>query len=190
MPIRLSDPLVLYNGVILLYAKPQNEVISSFRRNSRRSWTVSVFTQPASSRSNSPRSVPQRIRSRLIEHDRFVAIAENAVLHVPHYSPRQDGLLDIPALLDEILHLIAMRNSHHILFDDRAVVERRRHVVARGADQFDSTLECRMVRPGAYESRQERMVYVDDPGWILRDELGRQNLHVPGQHDQVDTFSR
>ena len=92
---------------------------------------------------------------RLIEHDRLVAITENSVLQMPHYGPRQHSPLDIPTLLYEIFHLIPMRNSHHVLFDDRAVVQCCRHIVARRADQFYPSCECHMIRPGAFEGRQK-----------------------------------
>ncbi len=41
-----------------------------------------------------------------------------------------------PALFDQYFHSIAVRDAHYVLFDDRAVVERRRHVVAGGADRL------------------------------------------------------
>jgi hypothetical protein len=90
---------------------------------------------------------------RLIEHDGFVAITENTALQMPRYRPRQHRFLDIPALLDEILDLIPVRNAHDILFDNRTVVQCRGNVVTRRADQFYAPLEGRLVRSSAYEGR-------------------------------------
>src|ERR1039457_6236337 len=60
---------------------------------------------------------------RLIEDDRLVAVTQNAVFQMPGHRPRQHHSLQIAALATEIFHLLAMRDAHHILFDDRAIVQ-------------------------------------------------------------------
>ena len=83
-----------------------------------------------------------------------------------------------------------MRDAHHVLFDDGAIVQHRGHVMAGGADQFDAAVKCRVVGTGADEGGQERVVHVDDPRGILGDEFRRQNLHIARQHHQVDAGIR
>src|ERR1019366_4872574 len=127
---------------------------------------------------------------RLIEDHRLIAITKNAMFQVPGYRARQDDALQVAALADEIFHLLAMRDAHHVLFDDGAIVQHRGHVMAGGADQFGPAVKCRGVGTGADEGGQERVVNVDDARGILLDERRRQNLHVAGQHHQVDAGSR
>ncbi len=112
------------------------------------------------------------------------------MIQMPGDRAGQDYPLQIAAFADEIFHLFAMGDAHYVLFDDGAIVQRRGHVVAGGADQFYAAVKGRVVGTRAYECRQERMVNVDDPRRISRDEFGRQDLHVAGQHDQVDAGIR
>src|SRR5471030_67711 len=109
---------------------------------------------------------------RLVEYHRLIAVTENPMLQMPLNGPRQHDPLQVPALLDQILHLIPVRNARHILLDDRPIVQCLRNVVAGGTNQFDSPVKCRVIRPGAHKGRQERMVDIDNPGRIPRDELG------------------
>src|SRR5580700_6554282 len=71
-----------------------------------------------------------------VKNDRFIAVAQDAMFEVPHYTARQHRALQIAAFFDQILNLVPMRNADYILFDDRTVIERRRDIVAGGADQF------------------------------------------------------
>ena len=78
-----------------------------------------------------------------------------------------------------------MRDAHQVLLDNRTIVENFRDVVAGGANQLHSPLKSLVVRFGADKGRQERMVDVDDALRILTDKLGRENLHVARQHDEI-----
>jgi hypothetical protein len=58
--------------------------------------------------------------------------------------------------------------------------------VRRRADDLDAALERLVVRAGADEGRQQRVVDVDDPVRHPADEVVAEDLHVAGQHHQVD----
>jgi len=58
-----------------------------------------------------------------LEDDRLVAVSDDAVLTVPQHRPRQNKALDIGAEAYQVFHPVAVVNPHHVLFDDRAVVE-------------------------------------------------------------------
>jgi len=77
------------------------------------------------------------------------------VLQVPGHRARQHDALQVAALADEVFHLLAMRDAHHVLFDDGTIVEHGGHVVASGADQFDAAVERRVVGTGADEGGQK-----------------------------------
>ena len=73
-----------------------------------------------------------------------------------------------------------------LLLDDRAGVQLRRHVVRRRPDQLHPAVVCRLVRVGAHEGRQEAVVDVDQPLGEAGAEVRRHDLHVAGQHHEVD----
>ena len=79
-----------------------------------------------------------------------------------------------------------MRDAHHVLLDDRAVVQHLGHVVRGRADQLHAPLESTLVGLGAMEGGQEGVMDVDHPVFPLPDELRRQHLHVARQDDEVD----
>lgn len=72
-----------------------------------------------------------------------------------------------------------------LLLDDRPLVQDGRHVVRRGADQLHPARVRLVVRLGALEGRQERVVNVDHPAGQLGAHLLGDHLHVPRQHDHV-----
>ena len=55
-----------------------------------------------------------------------------------------------------------MRNAHHVLLDDRSVVEHFRDVMAGGADQFHAAIESLLVRLAADKRGQKRMMNIDN----------------------------
>ena len=104
---------------------------------------------------------------------------------MPAGRARKHDLFQIASLLQHVVKRIAMRDAHQVLLDNRAVVENFRDVVAGGANQLHSPLNRLVVRSGADKRRQERMVDVDDALRILTDKLGRENLHIARQHDEI-----
>ena len=126
----------------------------------------------------------------IVEDHRLVPAYQNAVLEVPADGARQHDAFQVATLLHQVFELIAMGDARDILLDDGAVVQHRGHVVAGGADQFHAPLEGRVVRLGAAESGQKRMVDINQPPGIPRYELGREDLHVARQHHQIDPVLR
>src|SRR5215470_2283510 len=78
-----------------------------------------------------------------------------------------------------------MGNTNDILLNNWPVIQNFRDVVTGCSNQLYATLESLMVRLGTNERRQNGMVDVDNPLWILSQKLGRQNLHVTRKHNKV-----
>src|SRR2546428_14173952 len=97
----------------------------------------------------------------LLKHHRLVPIKQNPVLDVPADGARKDDLLDVAAFFDELFHGVAIRDPDHILLDDRAIVEYFGDIVGGRADELHPPLEGLVIWPGADESRQERVMDVD-----------------------------
>ncbi len=78
-----------------------------------------------------------------------------------------------------------MTDPHHVLLDDRALVEVLGRVVGGGADQLDAALVGMTVGLGAGERRQERVMDVDHRTAHPREEVGGEDLHVAREHEQL-----
>src|SRR4051812_15445917 len=139
----------------------------------------------AESRLFSGRTCPSGASTNCSEYDRLVAIKQNSAFHMPAYGPRQHYFFEVTALSDEILHRIAMRHPHHILFNDGPIIEYFSDVVAGGADQLYPTLKSLMVRPRTHESGQERVVNIDNPLRITVYKIVGQDLHIARQHHEI-----
>ena len=74
----------------------------------------------------------------------------------------------------------------HVLLDDRPLVQVVVDVVRGRADQLHAAVVRLVVRLGALEAGQERVVDVDRPAGQGVAGRPRQHLHVAGQHHQVD----
>ena len=77
-----------------------------------------------------------------------------------------------------------------VLLDDRALVEVGRDEVRGRADQLDPAGVRLAVRVGALEAGQERVVDVDRLAGQRLAQLGGEDLHVAGQHHQLDVVLR
>ncbi len=111
---------------------------------------------------------------------------------MPADGPGEHDFFKIAAFLYEVFYGVPVGDTHHVLFNDWAVVENVGDVVAGSANQFDTPLERLVIRFRSHESRQERMVNVDD---FLRkgvDEVFRKNLNdarnVAGQFSTLVTI--
>ncbi len=101
----------------------------------------------------------------------------------------QDLALQVAALADHVGHSVAVRHAHHVLLDDRSLVEVGGGVVGRRPDQLDAAGLRLVVGSGAGEGGQEGVVNVDDAPRPAAHEVRRQDLHVAGQHHQMDTVA-
>ena len=79
------------------------------------------------------------------------------------HRPGQHRLLEIAAEPDQSFGGVAMADRRDLLADDRPLVELRGRVVRCGTDDLDPAVVRLVVRLGADERRQERVVDVDDP---------------------------
>jgi len=77
-------------------------------------------------------------------------------------------------------------NALHFLLDDRTFVEIGRHIMRRRAYQLHAAVERLVIRLGALEAGQERVVDIDRPPGQLLTQARRQDLHIARQHDQID----
>ena len=78
-----------------------------------------------------------------------------------------------------------MVDADDLLFDDRSLVQVGCHVMRRRAHQLDAAVVCLVVRLGALESGQERVVDVDRAALQRRARVVGQHLHVPRKNHQV-----
>ena len=76
------------------------------------------------------------------------------------------------------------------LLDDRTLIQIRRHIVRRGADQLHAARERLVIGLRALEARQEGMVNVDGAPFEIAARLGSQNLHVAGEHHAAPNRER
>ena len=68
------------------------------------------------------------------------------MVDVPAHRPRQHHLLQVAALLQQVFEPVAVRDAHHVLLDDRPLVQVFGDVVAGRADQLHPALERPVVR--------------------------------------------
>lgn len=124
----------------------------------------------------------------LAEHDRPAPERPHPTFAVRAHRSGEDELLDVAPLPHEVRSVVSVADPDHVLRDNRPVVEHRRDVMAGGANDLHPARVRLMVRLRARERRQERVVDVDDPALPLVDKLRRENLHVTGEHDEIDVM--
>ena len=120
------------------------------------------------------------------EDDRLVVVGEDLALGVPADGAGEDDFFEIAALADEVGDGLAVGDADDVLFDDGALVEIAGDVVAGGSDDFDAAGVGGVIGFCAGEGGEEAVVDVDDPVWIERGEVVREDLHVAGEDDGVD----
>ena len=121
-----------------------------------------------------------------VEDHGLVIVDQDAVLEVPAHRSRGHQALDVAPLAHQVGRRVAMAHPHHVLLDDRALVQIGGRVVRGGADTLHAAAVGLVVGPAAAEGRQEGVVDVDDARRVGLDEVSVENLHVAGQDDQVD----
>ena len=102
------------------------------------------------------------------------------------HGPCQHDAFDVAADGGVVFRRHGVTDPRQVLFDDRSLVQVGRHVMRRGADQLDAPPVRLMVRLGALEAGQERVVDVDRAPGQPAAQIVRQHLHIPGEHDQID----
>jgi hypothetical protein len=109
---------------------------------------------------------------------------------VPADRARQHRSLHVGAEPDQVGGGVPVIDADDVLLDDRALVQVFGHVVGRGADQLDATVLGLLVGTGADEGGQERVVDVDQRAPGLAEEGRADDLHVAGEHDEVDVAAQ
>jgi len=96
-----------------------------------------------------------------------------------------EGLaLDIPTLAHEIFDLVAMTDRGHALGDDRPGIQLGGDVMSGGADELHAALVRSQIGASTSEGRKEGMMDIDHATGPALGDLGGQNPHVPGQHNE------
>ncbi|KZL64146.1 hypothetical protein CI238_00599 [Colletotrichum incanum] len=122
----------------------------------------------------------------LVENDRLGFVEEHASLGGPFHSGGQNLALNVGSLFHKVLRAHAMVNSGNALLDDRALIQISCDEVGSCADDLNTALVRLVVRLGALERRQEGMVDVDDLAGHGLAQLGRENLHIAGENDELN----
>ncbi len=103
-------------------------------------------------------------RTRSAEDDGPVLHDEDAMFEMGLHGTREHHPLQVPAATHESRHRIAVTDPRYVLLDDRSLIEFRRRIVRRRADDLDSAQIRLPVRAAARERRQKGVVDVDHPG--------------------------
>ena len=128
-----------------------------------------------------------KIRSgELTEDDRLVLVGEDLAVDVFAHGAREDYLLEVFSLHDEVGRGVLVGDADDVLLDDGACVEFGGHVVAGGTDDLHAALPCLVVGFGTDEGGEERVVDVDDVVGVGLNHLLRNHLHVAGKDDERD----
>ena len=80
----------------------------------------------------------------------------------------------------------AWLNGDRLLTDDRPGVEAFVHVVDGDARGVDTGVQCVGDRPSTWELREQRWMDVDDTIAEAIEKHRRQQVHIAGEHDEVD----
>ena len=105
-------------------------------------------------------------------------------------TTRQDDSLQIAPFSDQVFDRIPVADTHDILFDNGAIIQLFRDIVARSAYQLDASPIGLVIGLGSGKRGQKGMVNIDDAVVIIGRKLGAQNLHIPSQHEQIDPLTR
>ena len=89
----------------------------------------------------------------------------------------------------EVFNLIAMGDAGHVLLDNGAVIQNRRHIMTCRSDELDSAGMGGVVGARAGEGGEKRVVHVDDGGWVAGYKIRGEDLHVTGQHDELNVVT-
>jgi hypothetical protein len=120
------------------------------------------------------------------EDHTFVVIDDDSILQMSLHSSHQYLALEHSTLGKKVVNRMPMANAVNVLLDDRPFVQGFCRIVSRRTHQFHSSGMGTMVRLGTDEGREEAVVNVDDGVLEGVAEFVSDDLHVPGQDDEVD----
>ena len=99
---------------------------------------------------------------------------------------RQQIVLDRPEPVTDLIRIRDVRELERSLQDDRPGVHALVDEVHRDAEHLHAVLERLLDRPDARERGQQRGMHVDHPLREAPEERGADELHVAGEHDELD----
>src|SRR5690606_10255406 len=77
-------------------------------------------------------------------------------------GPGEDNFFQVPRLIDKIHYPMCVGHATDVVFNDRAVIQFIRYIVARGPDDLYAPLKCGMIGLGARKDGKELMMDVDN----------------------------
>jgi hypothetical protein len=122
------------------------------------------------------------------EDHRLAAVQQHTMLDVVTHGASQNDIFDVSSNGDQIIRRHCMIDALGLLLDNRPFIKIRRHVMRRRSDQLHATRVRLMIGFRALEAGQEAVMNVDDPPRHPFTQSPRQNLHVAGEHHQIDLF--
>ena len=108
------------------------------------------------------------------------------MFEVGSYRSCQNDRLEVATFACEFGDRITVSDTGDFLIENRSFVKFFGHVVRSGSDELHAAIVSLAIRVGSDESREKRVVNVDDARTICVDDPRRQDLHVSSQHDQID----
>ena len=83
-----------------------------------------------------------------------------------------------------------MVNTDSVLLDDGSLIEISRDVVRSCTDHLHSPVFRLLIGPGPDEGRKEGMMNVDQRDSDFLKKIVGDDLHVPGEHYEVDVSAQ
>src|SRR3546814_1324591 len=97
-------------------------------------------------------------------------VCSSDLFHVPTHRAGQDLGLYFAPEIDHLLRRERVIHANHVLLDDRPLVQVRRNKMRRRTDQLHAALMRAMIRLGALEAGQKRVMNIDAASLQLRSE--------------------
>ena len=98
---------------------------------------------------------------------------------MPEHRAGQYRAFDVGADPHQVVNGVSVADTHHVLFDDRALVEHFGDIVGGGADQFDTRSRARLYGAAPMKAgRNEWWMLIN--GQPTPEELRCEYLHVTG----------
>lgn len=121
-----------------------------------------------------------------IEYDGAVLEQDDPAFKMSLHRLGQNPALDVFSHVPQTVGAEFVVHPHDILVDDRPLVEILACIVGCRPDHLYSAFICLPIRIRALEGRKESMMDVDDFCVPLAGEIRTEDLHIPGQDNQVD----
>ncbi len=122
----------------------------------------------------------------LLEDDGFVVVDQDTAFEVPSQGLSQHALFEIASAPRQFAHRVAVVYPADVLVNDRAFIEVGRCVVCGRADEFYPACVGLVIGSATGECGEEGVVNVDDRYSEPVQQIGRKDLHVAREDDEID----